>query len=244
MFIAIDSKGNRTNIKNVDFRKRYYCPLCRQRLIIKNGKTNTAHFAHITKFNCDGFSVSASEWRSRWLKEFPSRNQEIVIEHNNKKYLADVCVNKHIIEFREDGVSKEEFDIKNKFYTAAGYKVIWIFNFIDLYKKGRIERYDEHYCNNSRVSGGKYKWKQPRKFMQNYNPSYRYDKDIFVFLQFLERWQKGDSVNSRGYSNNGYFERIIWAIYDKEEKKYNYKRFLTSYTPRNIWELKKKIGVK
>ena len=62
--------------------KKYVCPICKNDMIIKNGKIVTPHFAHKSRKKCDTFSQDMSEWHKDWQNVFPKENQEYVLRLN------------------------------------------------------------------------------------------------------------------------------------------------------------------
>ena len=226
MYIAIDDEGKLIDIENAILKpdKRYYCPLCKTELRIKNGNINTSHFAHISVGECDTFTYDMSEWHREWQKEFEIENREVVIEKDGIKHRADVCINDYVVEFQHSRISQKEFDARNDFYTSAGYKVIWIFDFIDEYGIHKMDCYGE--WDSKYGNGGKYSWKNPCRFMENWNP--RTEKNVMIFFQLSDMEEVG------------YFEKVTWVI---EQYGYSdFRRFFTSYYPSDIRELKQVLS--
>lgn len=87
-----------------------------------------------------------------------------------------------------------------------------------------MDCYDE-WCNKY-DNGGKWKWKNPKRFMQNFIP--QRDKNIIVFFQTTD----SDFKDENGI---GYIEKITWAI--DENGLSNFHRFYTSYYPSDKTEL-------
>ena len=226
MEFALNDNNEKTHASQADKKQNYYCPLCNGKVILRRGQINIEHFAHKNKC-VDTWKYDMSEWHSQWQKQFPKKNQEVVIEFNGEKHRADVMACGYVIEFQHSPITAEEFSERNQFYLNYGKKVIWIFDVIDEYKSGRITCYGEWHRNNN--NGGKYKWSYPKRFLENYLP--QDNKDIIVFFQFTE------SIHSD--IDEAYIERVIWAI--EEYGFSNFKRFHTSYEPCNFLELLKSI---
>ena len=192
------------------------------KIVLRKGQINIDHFAHQSR--CDdtwGYDISA--WHSDWQQQFPKRNQEVIIEFNGEKHRADIMACGYVVEFQHSPISAEEFNERNHFYLNYGKKVIWIFDFSDEFKSGRIDCYDGWSSKND--NGGKFKWRYPKRFLQDYLP--QSDKDIIVFFQF--------SNSKHGESDESYIERVTWAI--EENGHSNFARFFTSYYPGNSTEL-------
>ena len=104
--------------------------MCNGELRVKEGSVNIKHFSHISRSDCDDFTIDMSEWHRRWQEQFPIGNREVVIEYNGEKHRADVLAYGHVIEFQHSSIPLDEFHRRNDFYTAAGKKVIWILKLI------------------------------------------------------------------------------------------------------------------
>ena len=143
---------------------------------------------------------------------------------------ADVCIGKYVIEFQHSPISRKEFNKRNWFYTKAGYKLIWIFDFID----ENLDTYEEWYGSNE--EGSKYKWENPKTIFKNFIP--QKNKDIVIFLQTCNTNDYIDNNISENEINC--IEKVIWTIED-ENGYSNFKRFLTSYYPGNKIEFKEYI---
>lgn len=225
MFIANDENGNRISITDARYKKDevYFCPICKGKLQIKDGSVNASHFAHVSLEICDDFSNDMSEWHLEWQKQFPMENREVIFDCEGEVHRADVFVNDYIVEFQHSKISREEFNARNKFYRALGYKVIWIIDVINEYENGYLKCYEETYRYGN---GGKYAWKYAWKFMQDWNP--KIDKGIFVFVQIEDSdFQEQDA---------SYIERITWVPMNYEHS--DFKRFCTSYSITNLQELR------
>lgn len=241
---------------------KYVCPICRGKLIVKNGHINAAHFAHESLNECDTFSSDMSEWHKAWQEIFPRRNREVVLERtltnvqyegaarvyhfSNMTYekfieykestqrkeliirhRADVLACGYAIEFQHSPISSKEFNERNWFYISCGYKVIWIFDFIEEYEDGRIMLTEEWHRKNE--SGAKYKWNYASKTFcdflpQEHKPQYIDDEwwkgDITVFFQISDSQEEGVGI----------MEKVIWAAADDYGHS-TFKYFMTSYYP-------------
>ena len=47
MYIAIDDNNHKVNVDSATKEGLYYCPICKSKLIVKDGECRTKHFAHI-----------------------------------------------------------------------------------------------------------------------------------------------------------------------------------------------------
>lgn len=221
MEFAINSIGQRIRASNANKIEEYRCPICRQKVVLKKCYEKVDHFAHPA---CsDKWHYDMSEWHLEWQSQFPPGNREVVIEYKGEKHRADVMACGYVIEFQHSPISTEEFNERNTFYRSYGKKVVWIFDFISEFEDNKIECYEEWVRGND--SGGKFRWTNPKRFLQSFIP--QNEKDVIVFFQNSEY-----DHNTRGVA---YMERVIWAI--EEDGISNFKRFFTSYNPGNAIEL-------
>lgn len=241
MLYANTKSGKRVASYVASKNEDYICPACGNTVILKKGKINIEHFAHKNLCDCDTFISDMSEWHLKWQEKFPIENREVIIKHTftkedsftqeyglkiNYKYIhrADICVGNYVVEFQHSNITKEEFMKRNYFYSRAGYKVIWIFDFIDEYLNKKMECYDE--WSKSNDNGGKFKWSNPPRFMSSISP--QKNKTIKLIFQ-----------TAKEEPNIGYLELVTWAIDNGFTS--DYKRFFTSYRISNFEELYKAL---
>ena len=82
----------------------------------------------------------------------------------------------YVIEFQHSPISAGEFERRNKFYTRAGYKVIWVFD--ESYAFGN------EYISSSLDDENKFVWKWPNRVLASVVP--QRSTDIAVVLQLTE----------------------------------------------------------
>ncbi len=145
MLSAIDSNGNKHFIDDVSRAEQFFCPICQQKLMQKRkGEQRRAHFAHYGLKDksytpcADKWHYDMTDWHSDWQLQFPLENYEVVIEADGKKHRADVLINDTVIEFQHSSLSWQEFKERTDFYSAAGYKVIWLFDLRRPFSENRI----------------------------------------------------------------------------------------------------------
>lgn len=112
-----------------------------------------------------------SDWHRNWQEKFSAENREVIIKPTFSKddffilgynlkagveytHRVDVVVKNYVVEFQRPKISNNEFELRNYFYVQAGYKVVWVFDFVDEYKINKIQCYDEY--ENKYGSGGKF----------------------------------------------------------------------------------------
>lgn len=130
MFLAEDKEKNRVAIEEAIQGGEYYCPLCGSALIVKakSSKAVKEHFAHKSGAECDRWNYDKSEWHRKWQNCFPKECQEVIAKKDGIKHIADVLINKTVIEFQHSPIKAEEIAERNRFYTECGYRVVWVFD--------------------------------------------------------------------------------------------------------------------
>lgn len=184
MLIGNNVFGDRVHISYAKPGDKYHCPLCNQELIQRRGEINIHHFAHRknSSNSCDEWYYDPmTEWHSNWQNMFPVDTREVVVEYGGKKHRADVLINGTVVEFQHSRLSSDEFNARNRFYTAAGYRVVWLFDMIDDYK-GRIRQ--EWYNEN------KYNWKYHWHTFDGFVPEDH--NNVLVYFQLIN-----DEVNGK-----------------------------------------------
>jgi len=97
---ALDEKGNVIKIETTKTGQKYFCTVCHNEMIFKNGKIRQKHFSHknLTE-NCDGKGGSGGEgylhetfkqMAYQYIKELITENKPFEIE-----YLCIVCKTQH-----------------------------------------------------------------------------------------------------------------------------------------------------
>ena len=151
---ALDSFNIVTNIKYAEKGKMYYCQLCKQPVLQRRGKIRVHHFAHYSPKGSHGgyapcsdtWTYDMTEWHMDWQNKFDFSCVERIIELDGEKHIADVLIGNIVVEFQHSPISMEDFRNRNDFYTAKGYKVIWVFDLIEEFSNQRI-RLDEYITN-------------------------------------------------------------------------------------------------
>lgn len=153
MFKATDEYGKEVMIDTAQESKPYFCPICNGLLVVKAKKSKSvaAHFAHKSRVDCDTFSHDMSDWHKEWQNRFPIKNREVPLPFDNPCHRADVLACGYVIEFQHSPISLEEFDERNRFYTALGKKVVWIFDVMEKYAENRFTKIEPSY-----IYDGKY----------------------------------------------------------------------------------------
>ena len=156
MEYALTADHHRVHAFDAEKGQAYYCPVCGNQVIPRQGEVNSWHFAHVT--SCmDDWKYDMSEWHRGWQSRFPENVREIVVEHRGECHRADILMGGYVIEFQHSPISAGEFERRNKFYTRAGYKVIWVFD--ETYAFGN------EYISSSLDDENKFVWKWPNRVL-------------------------------------------------------------------------------
>lgn len=185
MLFALDKNGNRVNINQTHSTEDYFCPLCGEKLALKKGAVKRYHFSHLPHNDCcDSWHYDMTDWHMRWQSRFPAETQEIVKEKNGIKHRADVLLEneKAVYEFQHSSLTAEEFHDRNRFYNSLGYKVIWIFDFLDQFEEGLIENYKNNI----------FSWSNPRKTFRLFKPNET--KEVILFFQIQKSVDENETM--------------------------------------------------
>ena len=188
MFIALNKADERIEIDNADPQKQYFCPICREPVIIraKDSLAVRAHFAHKRGTQClDDWSHDMSDWHYDWQQRFPKECREVVIENNGEKHRADVCIGDTVIEFQHSPIKGEEITKRNTFYTSCGYQVVWVFDATNKIKNEYGDSIDPMRCRNNTLF-----WKRARSEFAITIP-----RNVIIFLQYKS------TVSNEQYQN-------------------------------------------
>lgn len=94
MEYALTADHHRVHALDAEKGQEYYCPVCGNQVIPRQGEVNSWHFAHVT--SCvDDWKYDMSEWHRNWQNRFPESTREVVIEDSDEAYywnVASYCV--------------------------------------------------------------------------------------------------------------------------------------------------------
>ena len=152
MFIAKTPEGKLIDINEAIVGEKYFCKLCNEELIIKcrNSQKIQTHFAHKKNSNCvePWAQHDMSEWHKNWQNQFPKECQEVPVEKDGIKHIADVLFNNTVFEFQHSPISYSNFNARNTFYTSLGFKVVWVFDANNRVIKEEDNKYSFKYTQN------------------------------------------------------------------------------------------------
>lgn len=115
-----------------------------------------------------------TEWHRHWQEQFPLETREVVVKVNGEQHRADVLINNTVYEFQHSPMTAEEFYERTQFYTAAGYRIVWLFDFCDQYYEEKIKYIDDE--------RSLYKWQWPAHTFDYFNLK---DENVELYFQVL-----------------------------------------------------------
>lgn len=132
--------GVRKHIDEVCSGTHGICLLCRHRLIAKKGEINAPHWAHENGGACDVWYQPKGDWHRYWQNLFPREWQEVVVEREKDKHIADIKTSREeVIEVQWSPISCGEIEEREKFYG----KMIWIVGASESSNNKRLKRFLE-----------------------------------------------------------------------------------------------------
>lgn len=154
MLSAINERGELISIVNIEdkslLNQAFFCPACKERVIVKTGSNRMWHFAHYHNSNCTA-SEPESEYHLlgkkllyEWLN---AQNKTVIMEKyfSNIEQRADLYADRPI-EFQCSTISDGLFYERTKNYCKIGEKPIWILGGNRLMRVGvnlfRLKRMD------------------------------------------------------------------------------------------------------
>lgn len=231
MKFAIDDQDNRT--QPLYSGQKATCPLCNGDLVGKCGAIYIWHWQHLINKNCDSWKEHETKWHREWKNNFPESWQEVIIQKDNNKHIADIKTPYGlVIEFQNSPISKNVIETRERFYE----NMIWVVNAnefknnIKLYSlvKSRLREINNTYEFNS-IKSSTYEYRGPligeiKEIEDSINKiSIEVDDNEYKVKQLEEHssnledivkemiscWKKGDSYYK------SYLGNIINACRDK-----------------------------
>lgn len=166
-------------------RAPYSCPICETAVRLRAGTQRVAHYAHVSKKNCDSFAHEMTPWHLGWQSLFPESEREFVLEADGVKHRTDVFHGGVVaIEFQHSPISETEFWRRCSFYTKAARHLVWVFDMRSRWKDGQFDNVGE--------SG------EERYFWHGHKPTFcrfkpKEQPNITLVLQF-EGTDEGENV--------------------------------------------------
>ena len=141
MYIALNDEQKRISINDAVQGNTFFCPVCLEKMFIKAGSERARHFSHYPKCECNDSwngQYDMSDWHFEWQNQFPSENQEVVVEYDDERHRADVLTDRTVVEFQQKPLSAGKFNNRNVFFHNIGYKTVWLYDMCEEYKNGHI----------------------------------------------------------------------------------------------------------
>lgn len=192
MFFALDKNDNRIGINDAIKGEKYFCPICNGELVVKDGKINAKHFAHLS--SCvDSWHYDLSEWHLKMQSFFPKENREVVVFGNGKHHRADILIDKTVIEFQHSPISAEEYKERTDFFLSLGYRIAWVFDVDDQWKNKKLFFYSQQ--NDNLIT-----WLNPLRFFSVGPQVYDNNKNFSVWLY----WEDDGEYSI--------INKVVWAL--------------------------------
>jgi competence CoiA-like predicted nuclease len=223
MLIAIDLKGNRILPEKG---KIGTCQLCLNEVKAYCGEININHWRHTNLAQCDSWKENESDWHREWKNEFPKDWQEVIIEANNEKHIADIKTqNGLVLELQNSSISSSTIKIRENFYG----KIIWLIN---------ANKFKDNFSIRSEVNV------QLRYVDENYRNYYHNEDDSFQVQKIKEKKTNNEQkLREKEYqlSNckreiinvENYFKEIIEKTTEYLKPKYYYSSVLEEFESKN-----------
>ena len=146
MYKAVNKEGMVITLDDAKKYSRLFCRCCNSPVYYVAGNPGKehgkcSHFRHYPKRCCtDAWHYDKTQWHRDWQDFFPIDDQEVIVENEGKKHIADVLISesKVVVEFQHSYIRPCEFNDRNAFYTALGFRVIWVFDVQKQYARNRI----------------------------------------------------------------------------------------------------------
>lgn len=210
MFVAINEQNQRVPAGKAERETEYFCPVCKGKVRLRIGKINAAHFSHISAECQDHWHYDMSEWHYSMQNRFPEEQREVVVKHGSEIHRADILHGNYIIEFQHSPISKDEINERNRFYTAAGFHIAWVFDVQEQFN-------DHQICSVPRNNNAlMYEWSNPKRFLQAFPRPNEAAKNMIVFLYWIE----DDGKES--------FGRVTWSTPSLNDDVPDFKKFIVS----------------
>ncbi|MDD9138765.1 hypothetical protein H7198_03995 [Fructobacillus sp. CRL 2054] len=135
MLIAVTISNRYCLAENAKKNEIYLCPGCRGPVRLKQGKSNVAHFAHVSKVACAGFSEGESADHLagklaiyRYFKgKVPVQIEPVLTEIDQRPDLLVGRPGSQVaIEYQCSPISQVDLNRRNQGYEKVGIRVWWI----------------------------------------------------------------------------------------------------------------------
>jgi len=205
--------------------KEAKCPYCNQKVIPKCGIIKIWHWSHKSNKECDSWSGIETKWHLNWKSHFPTNSQEVIIQKNGIKHIADVKLPFGlVIEFQNSSISPRGIMNREEFYG----NMIWVLNSKTIAKNVRLNKRKED-------SIFTFKWSYfPKSWFNSKKP-------IFIDLNHLKENYEEKLNEIKDKDDNAVFYEIGRETYWEEYAdgnvypKTNHFEYPVSYGERKEW---------
>ena len=193
MYIALDKEQKRISIRDAVQGDTFFCPVCLEKMFVKSGTERARHFSHFPNCECNDSwngQYDMSDWHYEWQNQFPSENQEVVVQCDDIRHRADVLTDRTVVEFQHSPLSSGKFNDRNVFYHGnIGYKVVWLYDMREDYEQELITESAEN----------QFAWSKPRSTFRKYNLR---AGEIDLFFQIAD---EGECIlHIQTFTNDGF----------------------------------------
>ena len=205
---------------------KFYCVSCGEQVRLKNGQIKIAHFAHISRKDCDTFSEGETEEHLFLKQTLASWCEKNGLSYKLEAYLPelnqrpDVLIGKFALEVQCSPISKNRLLERTRRYLEAGYCPIWICG-EKLTPNNKMQEVTRGLCYFSENSGF-YLWSIDWK-----------TKELAIHFHLEEQWnrQLHSVIKKWSFSSESLLE--IFSFPEKKQffhkRKYNTQELVQSY---------------
>lgn len=186
MLRAKNKKGKIIIAQYANKNEAYICPICNGEVVLRKGEIMRPYFAHKSLDKCtDKWNYdNKSSWHIRHQNYFDVKYQEVVMDLNGEKHIADVCQDGVVIEFQKSLINKENFLARKRFYNKLGYQFVYVFEAQGLYEENIMQfKYN---------GNGKIKLKNPRKVWKYWGFPNDHDLKNAFYLSYYDKEIQSD----------------------------------------------------
>jgi hypothetical protein len=140
MYTAFNKNNEKVSIDEVSEDEPCHCGICKAIFLQKRGQKVSPYFAHKPYEACsDTWTYGNSEWQRHWEYLFPKETREVIIGSPPEQHLADVALEKTVLEFCVGRMSVKFVKTRIEFFNKEGYNVVWIFDLFEERKNGTFQ---------------------------------------------------------------------------------------------------------
>ncbi|WP_265456185.1 competence protein CoiA [Enterococcus sp. HY326] len=151
MYVAKNSRGVLVNLLQIEksqplIKETYYCPACRQKLILKAGNVKQRHFAHCAKKTCESFSEgeTAEHLAGKALLFNWDQEAQLEVSLASIGQRADVLLPQLALEFQCSPLSTAKLEKRVAGYKKMNLQQWWLTG--ERLKEGVLRQGSSHFC--------------------------------------------------------------------------------------------------